>query len=265
MLRSLYSGVTGMRNHQLRMDVVANNIANVNTTAYKAARASFQDNLYQTLRSASATGTSNVAPLQVGSGVNMASIDTVFLQGALQVTGRPLDLAIQGNGFFAIKKAADSDVTYYTREGSFFLNTEGYLVNSQGYYVLDTTGSTIQITEQVASIQIARDGTISYTGLDGTVEVLPNKIGLAYIQNPESLLREGQNLYAVSLNTAEPSLGEAGTEGRGTIEGGFLEMSNVDLSLEFTNMIITERGYQANARVITTSDEMLRELIDLKR
>lgn len=265
MLRSLYSGVTGMRNHQLRMDVVANNIANVNTTGYKAARASFQDNLYQTLKSTSSTGTSNVAPLQVGSGINIASIDTVFIQGALQVTGRPLDLAIQGNGFFAIQKDLSDTAVYYTREGSFFLNTEGYLVNSQGYYVLDTAGATIQITDQIASIQVARDGTISYTLLDGSVNTLPNKIGITYIQNPESLLREGQNLYAASPNTATPSPGEAGTEGRGTIEAGFLEMSNVDLSLEFTNMIITERGYQANARVITTSDEMLRELIDLKR
>uniref|UniRef100_A0A7C1JLE3 Flagellar basal-body rod protein FlgF n=1 Tax=Ammonifex degensii TaxID=42838 RepID=A0A7C1JLE3_9THEO len=265
MLRSLYAGVTGMRNHQLRMDVVANNIANVNTTAFKAMRASFQDNLYQTLKTTSATGVSNVSPLQVGSGMNIASVETVFIQGALQLTGRSLDLAIQGNGFFTIKKSLDSDAVYYTREGAFFLNTEGYLVNSQGYYVLDTSGAPIQITDQVASIQVARDGTISYIMLDGTVNTLPNKIGITYVQNQESLLREGQNLFSVSPNTATPSLGEAGTEGRGTIEAGFLEMSNVDLSLEFTNMIVTQRGYQANARVITTSDEMLRELIDLKR
>ncbi|GAV22568.1 flagellar basal-body rod protein FlgF [Carboxydothermus pertinax] len=261
MIRSLYSGVSGLRSHQTRMDVIANNISNVNTIGFKSNRVNFEDLLYQK------AGQTGVYPAYVGLGVAVSGIDTIFTQGGLKATGRPLDVAIQGNGFFVLKDPT-TNMTYYSREGVFYIDKNGYLINSHGYRVQKVNGGDIQINnpDQVVTLNIKNDGTIELIYANGTTDT-SNQIGLMNFKNPETLERVGQNVYRTTTNTsssfAQPQA--PGQSGLGTLASGFLEMSNVDLASEFTEMIVTQRGYQANARVITTSDQMLQELLDIKR
>ena len=259
MLRSLYSGISGLRTHQVRMDVVANNIANVNTTGFKSARANFQDVLAQTI------GRTAINTTQVGLGVGLAAIDNIHTQGALQTTGRVLDLAIEGNGFFVVTDASNNE--FYTRDGTFYVDSGGYIVNAQGYRVRVESGTQpFPNPGQIASISVSTDGTVTATYSDGSTQTC--RIGLVTFNNVESLRRVGSNLWDVTSGLTlpdPPTIGVPGTEGRGIIRSGYLEMSNVDLAQEFTTMITTQRGYQANARIITTSDELLQELVNLKR
>lgn len=262
MIRSLYSGVSGLKNHQIRMDVVANNIANVNTTGYKSARANFQDAISQKLRSASApTATSgSINPSQVGTGVRVGGISVIAEQGPLQNTGRTLDLAIQGNGYFKLTDAAGTK-EYYTREGAFFIDSDNYLVNSDGLYVCDDSGARIQITTTpVNTISINDQGEIFING-NTTKDA---QVGITTFPNSSGLERTGKNLFIESTASGTPTTGTAAAADS-TINSGYLEMSNVDLTEEFTTMITTQRGYQANSRVITVSDTLLEELINLKR
>ncbi|MCL6635839.1 MAG: flagellar basal-body rod protein FlgF [Peptococcaceae bacterium] len=270
MIRSLYSGVSGMKNHQIRMDTIGNNIANVNTTGFKSSRTNFQDTLYQMLRPASASSGGNLGGInanQVGLGMTVSSITNNMGQGALQATGRALDLAIDGNGWFVVSPDGGTTV-YYTREGIFYIDNAGDLVNSNGYKVLDTGGSAINFgTAGVATLNIARDGTITAKDLSGNDITVSGAIGLAMFPNQDGLERVGQNLFKESPTSGAPidTFGTAGSGGYGTINSGYLEMSNVDLTEEFTSMITTQRGYQASARTITTSDQMLQELLEIKR
>ncbi|SHF37155.1 flagellar basal-body rod protein FlgF [Desulforamulus putei] len=263
MIRSLYAGVSGMRNHQTRMDVVGNNIANVNTTGYKSSRANFQDSLSQFI------GTNPVlGQVQVGTGVKVGSVNNNFTQGPLQSTGRPLDLAIQGDGFFELQD--DAGQKYYTREGVFFIDKDGYLVNSQGLKLCDTAEAPIQISmptppNYIASLNIAKNGTITIKDDTGADISPTSAIGLAIFPNPGGLKKQGGNLYIETPESGSTGGTLANPGSSSTIESGYLEMSNVDLTEEFTNMITTQRGYQANARVITVSDTLLEELIQLKR
>ena len=248
MIRSLYSGVSGMKNHQTRMDVTANNIANVNTTAYKSGRVNFKDVLGQTIDGG-----------QVGSGITIAGIDNNFTQGSQTATGKPTDLYIQGNGFFVVQDV--NGVQYYTRDGSFHVDEAGNLVNSLGYGVCDSAGSPITgITPPIDSIRIERNGEIFVNGSTTATAT----IGLAQFEDSQKLARQGENLYIYN-GTNPPTIASPGTSGYGAVISNNLEMSNVDLTDEFANMITTQRGYQANARIITTSDEMLQEVMGLKR
>lgn len=265
MIRSMLSGVSGMRTHQVRMDVIGDNISNVNTTGFKSSRANFQTTLSQTLRS----GGGGRNPAQVGTGMNLSGISGKFEQGALQSTGRTMDLAIEGNGFFQVQDAAGN--SFYTREGTFFVDTDGFLVNSNGLFLCDVNEDPMQITlggATVDYIQIAQNGEINGSLSDGTIFTFTGNdgIGLTTFPNPEGLLKSGQTLFkhdpatAGNANTQQP-----GTAGFGSLNSGYLEMSNVDLTDEFASMITTQRGYQANARIITVSDSMLEELVQLKR
>lgn len=404
MMRSLFSGVSGLKNHQTRMDVIGNNIANVNTVAFKAGRVNFEDILSQTVegaRSPQTGGMGGVNPKQVGLGMGISSIDTLFTPGSLQSTDNPTDFAVQGDGFFMV---SDGSQVYYTRDGAFKTSADGALVNSNGFrlqgWMADADGNidstqalqniTIPVGAQMkpkATTQIAFEGnldanadlnsewitsvqvydslgnphnlTITFTktaenkwgwttdldgtsGDSGTIEfdtdgtvlsggtgtaaftlmpvaqdinlsidfsqltqfggnptayinfqdgyeagsldmvstdsggvltgIFTNgqskalaQIALATFSNPGGLLKEGGNLYQISNNSGLPNIGTADSGGRGSIAVGALEMSNVDLAQEFTNMIVTQRGFQANSRVITTSDEMLQDLINIKR
>jgi len=267
MIRSLYSGASGLRSHQTRMDVIGNNIANVNTAGYKASRANFQDILYQVVRygSAGSDEAGGVNTSQVGLGVAVSSITNNTRQGGLQATGRDLDLAVNGNGWFIVSPDG-GETKYYTREGTFYIDNSGYLVNSSGYFVLDEGGSTINFgTSGLANIYISRNGKISYTPLGGDFEPDAFTIGLAMFPNQDGLERAGSNLFKVSLTSGEPVEGAPAAEGFGEVISGYLEMSNVDLTDEFTALITTQRGYQANARTVTVSDSMLEELLNLKR
>lgn len=268
MIRSLYSGVSGMKNNQIKLDVIANNIANINTTGYKAATVSFEDMVSQTIKNASMGSDESLGnnPSQVGIGSQVAGISSSFTQGTPQYTGQPLDMAIQGNGFFVVQDINENK--FLTRDGSFKFDNEGYLVNQQGYRVLDESGDVIQIDDPITTINVSTQGQL--TALDEAGEEIDQvNIGIAFITNPESLNKVGGNLYSVSASTMPDDVNDAidmaGVDGRGTVVANSLEMSNVDLSEEFANMIVTQRGYQANVRVISVSDQMLEELINLKR
>ncbi|MFC0474727.1 flagellar hook protein FlgE [Robertmurraya beringensis] len=405
MLRSMYSGISGMKNFQTKLDVIGNNIANVNTYGFKKGRVTFKDTMNQMVSGASASqdnrGGKN--PTQVGLGSTLATIDTIHTQSSLQTTGRSLDLAISGDGYFMVKQG---DAQFYTRAGNFYLDDNGSLVNGDGYkvqaFTLNEDGTTsnqfgdvavnvnavlppvttdkISISGNLASnsvnngtpftqqvqvidntgqahridVHFAKTGdnqwgvyvnkpvkkedgttdtpttTITYNtetkkfgpttfstpinieGIDpiaveldfnqltqeaGSTSALVNPNGntegalesfnigssgeingvysnglvrtlgvlaLAKFSNSSGLTKAGGNLFQESINSGVANINVAG-EGRGSIAAGTLEMSNVDLSEEFTEMISAQRGFQANTRIITTSDEILQELVNLKR
>lgn len=291
MMRSMYAAVSGLRNHQIRMDVIGNNIANVNTVGFKSSRVTFQDTFYQMIRAglapdtgAGGTGLGGTTPRQVGIGMAINTIDTYFTQGAVQPTGNFTDLMIQGDGFFVLQDAGGTK--YYTRAGVFGFDAAGNFVNkSNGMIVVGVGGTNNQgvplkwdnlkqafttqpsTIDQLSSITINARGEIIGT-YNNETKVM-GTVGVVKFANPEGLLKVGQNLYAYSkaADDTEPNPDKAGTGGLAstTIVPGALEMSNVDLALEFTEMITTQRGFQANARTITTSDEMLQELVNLKR
>ncbi len=406
MLRSLFSGISGLRSHQTMLDVTGNNIANVNTTGFKSSQIQFQDTLSQVLSNAGAAqaGQGGTNPAQVGLGVRVAGITTNFTQGASQLTGRSTDMMIQGDGFFAVRKGND---TYYTRDGSFDFDATGDMVLPgdgamvQGWAavngVIDTTapltdlrvpagslmgaqgtaaatyegnldstaapgtaitrsltvfnstgvastlnltftkgpdagdpwslvgtvnaadgtalgttsygnvtfdpttgaltsagnvsvavgGSTVNVNLSaltgfsgvdtvkgldqdghaagtLQSFQLGQDGTITGSFSNGLKQVI-GRLAMANFTNPAGLEKVGGSLFTTTVNSGTIQLGTPGTGGRGTLAGGSLEMSNVDLSSEFTNLIVAQRGFQANARVITTSDQVLQELVNLKQ
>lgn len=413
MMRSMFSGVTGLRNHQIKMDVIGNNIANVNTVGFKKSRVTFQDTLSQTMRGAASPqgNRGGTNPMQVGLGMTIASIDTIHTPSSAEFTGNMTDMAIEGEGYFILQ--GDGLDQYYTRAGNFGFDTSGYLVNTAngmkvlgwqtsdfkvpvdkspqdigeiqirkgmmvpaeattevrfsknlnaegeigesysipfkiydslgcahtltitfektdantwGYTITHEDGITVQ--NNTGTINFTPDGKYSASSFDpdNPVTFTPNsgaddiefeidfsqitqyaketnvdmtfqngypagtlvevtidttgtitgifdnghswqlaQIALANFNNPAGLIKAGQNLYRSSNNSGEPQIGQSGTGGRGTIAPGYLEMSNVDLSEEFTQMIVTQRGFQANSRIITASDEMLQELINIKR
>jgi len=267
MLRSMYSGIGGMKNFQVKLDVIGNNIANVNTYGFKKGRTIFKDLVSQQIAGASApTATrGGVNPKQVGLGAQLAAIDTVHTQGSLQTTGRTLDLAISGDGFFVLGDASGNN-RLYTRAGNFYLDSQGYIVSTDGRYLLGSGNNRIQIPTNAQSFSIGVDGTVNYVDSSGTLTTATGSpIQLAKFANNEGLEKTGENLFRLTSNSGAETLTTPGTEGAGTIISGTLEMSNVDLSEEFTEMIVAQRGFQANTRIITTSDQILEELVNLKR
>jgi flagellar hook protein FlgE len=287
MVRSLNSGVSGIQQFQEKMDVIGNNIANVNTTGFKASRVDFADSFSDTLRgSSSATPTTSGTPaIQIGTGVTTTSIKNIYTQGALVRTGYQTDMMISGDGFFVVRDPV-SGVEFVTRAGNFRTDTNGLLVTDAGFRVqgfsdpalttrgdiqIDATGrpATSDPTATMTSWSVSQQGEIKVKLSDGT-EYVRGQILLQRFSDPQALEKEGLNLYsgigaAGPLGGASPAPEAAGTNGLGRIESGALELSNVDLANEFSNMITAQRAFQANARVITTSDEMLQELVNLKR
>lgn len=269
MLRSMYSGVSGMRGFQTKLDVIGNNIANVNTTGFKSSRVMFQDILSQTSSGSGApdgTDTAGVNAKQIGLGVSMSSIDTLHLGGSAMTTNNPTDLRINGDGFFLVKLNGDQDIPYLTRAGDFHVDANRNLVTSDGFFVVSLGGDPITLADNVTSFSVSQDGTIVQKLDDGTIDD-GTQIALARVTNPEGLEKIGGSLYRTTVNSniddIEPSA--ANTNGLGAIVAGQLEMSNVDLTGEFTEMIVAQRGFQANSRIITTSDEVLQEVVNLKR
>jgi flagellar hook protein FlgE len=269
MIRSLYSAVSGLKNHQTKMDVIGNNIANVNTTGFKRSRTNFATMLSQTLTVASpqSIGGGGTNASQVGLGSMIGSIDQIVTQGSSQTTGRNTDLMIQGSGYFAIKMGDDK--IYYTRNGDFGFDNAGYLVEmGTGGRVLDTSGGEMTALPSDSSAQdvgIDKTGKVTYLDADGAVQTFSAPIGIFKFTNEAGLNNVGNGLLAESTNSGAPVGDIAGIGGRGAVVSGSLEMSNVDLSTEMTDMIVAQRGFQANSRVITVSDSLLQELIDLKR
>lgn len=293
MMRSLFSAISGLKGHQVMMDVVGNNIANVNTTGYKSGRLTFQDIISQMMRdpAASTVERGGLNPMQVGLGVQVGTIDTLMTQGNFQSTGKPTDVAIQGEGFFVLSDNAATPAYFYTRDGNFDLGVPGNpgdprpLVQAatglhvKGYIpplAPNTADSTtppatdITIPEMIGSVKVTGfnidpKGMIHLTLADGTTQSNYAQIALALFTNPGGLVRIGSNLFRSSVNSGPASFNGADINGRGPTNAGFLEMSNVDLATQFTNMIIAERGFQANSRIITAGDEMLQDLVNMKR
>lgn len=261
MLRSLYSGVSGMKGFQTKLDVIGNNISNVNTIGYKKSTINFQDLLSQNLSN------SGVNPMQVGLGSTTASINVVHTPGSAMSTGIGTDLAILGDGFFVVQdpNAIGNDGQYLTRAGNFIVDAERNLVTTQGYNVLDSNGDQITIPAVFDSFTINREGQVVGKQADGTETTIAT-IGISTPENPTGLRKYGGSLYEMTGAAGANGINIGTAANRNTQLGsGMLEMSNVDLTEEFTEMIIAQRGFQANSRTITTSDEILQEVINLKR
>ena len=296
LVRSLNSGVSAMQQLQQQMDVIGNNIANANTTGYKAARVAFEDSFSQTLRAASpGTATrSNTAPVQVGTGVNTSAIQSNFSQGATAVTGNTgnkgaEDLFIHGNGFFVVRDPINGN-QYVSRAGDFHFDEQGYLLTQNNFRVQgysetaaiatpDTLNTSVigdlRLTDPSRSSPISKynidtQGIINVTLADDS-HFVRGQVLLQNFQSPDALVKEGNNLYsgliaAGPLGGATPTPAAPGAaNGLGTIQAGALELSNIDLANEFANLITTQRSFQASAKIITTSDEMLQDVINLKR
>jgi flagellar hook protein FlgE len=257
------------------MDVLGDNVANVNTTGFKRASATFKDVFYQVLRggSESTADLGGTNPQQIGLGVALDGVEVVHTQGGAAATGKGTDLMIQGDGFFRVSPD-DGDTIFYTRAGAFHFDNEGFLVNGDGMKVLDADDDPIEIADMAdpatmpQSVSIDKLGYVHFVDSTGAIQTLAEPISLAKFSNPSGLEKCGHNLYAETAASGAPSNDLRPGQGalaNSTLIPGSLEMSNVDLAQEFTDMIITERGFQANARTITTSDEMLQELVNLKR
>jgi len=284
MLKSLFSGVTGLRSHQTMLDVIANNVANVNTAGFKSSRVTFTDVYYQTLSegttSSETVGGTNAS--QVGYGTTVSSVDLINTRGGYSQTDKEKDLYISGDGYFTVQDAAGQ--TYYTRVGSLDFDASGNLVDANGNFVMGASGEAmeeydpdspdaialtdlekIQVTlDDYTSIAIGSDGLITGVDADGETQTL-GQIALAVFPNSDGLAQVG-NLYMQETgNSGSAIFSPPGSEVAGSFVTGGLEMSNVDLSKQLTDMIIAERGFQANSRIITTSDEILQELVNLKR
>ncbi len=341
MMRSLYSGVTGLRNHQTRMDVIGNNIANVNTVGFKASRVTFNDIYSETIRSGSATnevhGGQN--PMQIGLGMGVSSIDVMHGRSAAMLTSMPLDVSIAGDGFFTVSTVPDGSQVYYTRAGNFSLDApiqeEGAARQNNIARLLDANGNVVMgymlqegraYTDATASpdsvavpappipdypvpnaqlvpisidfdsfdnVSIDASGAIvgrvkppNGTGVNNldqadnwagrsngaNAEWVNEKVVLGWVcistfSNPTGLQKEGNNLYSQSPASGPAMQHIAGSDetNAGVLNPGTLEMSNVDIAAQFTDMIVTQRGFQANSRIITVSDQMLEELVNIKR
>lgn len=310
MLRAMYSGVSGLRGFQTKLDVIGNNIANVNTIGFKKGRIIFQDVLSQNIAGATAPDAANnrggVNPRQVGLGVQIGAIDTIHTPGSPMSTGVLTDLSIAGDGFFLIVPPGEDPtqnglVPWLTRAGNFTLDAEGNLVTADGYYVLGqvyeyqlNNGDIEPVTDtpnrgkitidrvrfqdtninneeyKFVSYEIARNGdVIGYLEDGRSVKIATLEIG--FVTNPGGLKKLGGSYYEITNNAQQnynnldwiQTIDEAQTTTE--IISGQLEMSNVDLAEEFTEMIIAQRGFQANTRIITTSDEILQELVNMKR
>ena len=328
----MYSGISGLKNFQTKLDVIGNNIANVNTYGFKKERTIFKDLISQTQSGASSpTATrGGVNAVQVGLGSQLAAIDTIHNTGSLQTTGRVLDLAISGDGFFMVADSAAEEMPaledlasltdnpllgegftniYYTRAGNFYMDRNGFVVNGDGKYIVgipnpeDLYGEVdeaalsnadadkaiaagivgtedlydfengladlaemgpIKIPTNAQSMSISQDGSVYYVDVNGKLQFAGQAL-LAKFPNASGLEKTGSNYFQVTANSGNP-LVQVGTQaGIGSVQSGFMEMSNVDLSEEFTEMIVAQRGFQANSRIITTSDEILQELVNLKR
>jgi len=261
MLRALYSAASGMNAQQLNVDNTANNLANSNSTGYKMRRAQFQDLMYQSMvQPGSSAGAQTVVPagLQLGLGTRVSGNSIVFTQGDFSETDNPLDLTIQGKGFFQILQP--SGTIAYTRAGSFQQSSTGAIVDSNG----NPLQPQITIPAAATNISIATDGTVSYTLTGQTAAQTAGQIQLANFQNPAGLNSIGQNCYLPTDASGEAVLGTpGGSEGVGTLLQGYTEQSNVSIVEEFINLIAAQRAYEANSKVVKAADEMYQQVNNL--
>ena len=255
MFRSLWNAASGMEAQQTSLDVITNNLANVNTTGFKRQRANFQDLMYQTLvppgEAQSLLGNQSPSGMQVGLGVRSGSVQKIFLQGSFRQTNNPLDLAIQGNGFFQV--SLPDGRTAYTRDGTFSIDGQGRLVTQDGL----PTNPSITVPPNAKSVNVSPAGEVSVM-LPGQVQ--PVRVGQLVVSqfvNPAGLESRGDNLYMETAASGQPQLSNPGTNGAGRLQSGFLEASNVNVAEELVNMVIGQRAYQMDATGIRTVNRML--------
>jgi flagellar hook protein FlgE len=295
----MYAAISGLQVHQTMLDVTANNLANVDTIGYKSQRATFVDELSQQVRGASGPTTNNGGTngVQVGLGVMLGSIDNVMTGGSTQTTGSSLDVSISGDGFLRVgggQPPATPPYTtalpaslQYTRAGNLATNTLGFMTTQAGLYVVGRnavaagtgantsyspgpTDSYINIPPGSSATAIGQDGSVSYVDNNATSPTYQQRVTAGYLSvatfpNQSGLQRAGGSLWQSTSNSGTPTVATPNTAGFGATISGTLEMSNVDLANEFTNMIVAERGYEANSRVITTADQMLQQVIAMKQ
>jgi len=261
MIRALYSAGSGMTAQQMNVDTIANNLANANTTGFKARRMQFQDLLYQSfIQPGSSAGSQTIVPsgLQIGMGTRAASNEIIFTQGSFQETDNPLDLVIQGKGFFEVR--VPTGQTAYTRDGSFQLDKDGNVVDAGGNPLIPN----ITVPAQAQSIAIAADGTVTYTQPGQTASQTAGQIQLANFANPAGLNSIGNNLFEPTDASGDPTAGNpGGQEGLGSLLQGYTENSNVSVVTEFINMIVSQRAYEANTKVVKAADEMYQAVNNL--
>ncbi|MBZ5495447.1 MAG: flagellar basal-body rod protein FlgG [Acidobacteriia bacterium] len=262
MLRALYTAASGMEAQQLNIDTIAHNLANVNTGGFKQRRTQFQDLLYQDVRNA---GTSNTASteipvgLQIGLGTKPVATEMIFTQGDFSSTNNPLDLVIEGQGFFQVR--LPNGQLAYTRNGNFHMNREGSLVTSDG----DLLDPQITIPQDQVGIMIGADGTVSVVQAGQTQPQQVGKIEIALFQNPAGLQSLGKNLFTPTQASGDAITGTPGEDGLGTLLSGFIEQSNVSVVQEMVAMIVSQRAYEANSKVIRTADEMFSQANNVVR
>ena len=299
MMRGMYAAISGLKTHQIALDVTANDLSNVNTVGYKSARTTFKDSLTQIQRSGTSSnpGVGGGNPAQVGLGTQLGSIDNVLSNGAFQSTGSPLDVAVSGDGWLRVgtgnpipgdpttRVPTPPNRVEYTRAGNFARNDKGYLITQDGSYVVGSTqpmgaegrkNCYINIPAGATDVAVAPDGTVSFVppaGYSHPADLPPVANGraiagyltLAKFSNEGGMERVNGNRWRSTGASGPETLGTPGNNGFGQTVGGTLEMSNVDLATEFTDMITAQRGFQANSRVISTADEMLNDLVNIKR
>jgi flagellar basal-body rod protein FlgG len=259
MLKALYTAAAGMRSQQTQVDVIANNLANVNTAGFKKSDTRFEDLLYVTMRQPGAANKdgSTMSGLELGSGSQLVSTTRSFQAGALIQTGNPLDLAISGDGFFELQALDGTRI--YTRDGSFLPDKDGNIVNHDGLKLVPSPGT----IPQGGQVTVAKDGTISVTVGDQITQL--GQITLVTFTNPTGLSSEGGNLYRETPASGTPTTTPAGENGAGTILQGNIERSNVDIATELINLILAQRAFEVNSKAITTADQMLQSANQLAR
>jgi flagellar hook protein FlgE len=282
MLNALSSAVSGLDAYQEQMDIIGNNIANLNTTGFKSATGNLVDAFSDTLQAATAANTTTNATnaVQIGTGVTTASITNDWSQGAINSTGVSSDLAINGNGFFVVQDPT-TGAQYVTQDGTFTVNSSGNLVTSTGMYVMGTNGtstslspivinttgmpSTSSATATMSSYTINAQGVITVALSDGT-SFSRAQVMLQNFADPQALTSVGNNLYSNTANAGGLSAPAApGSGALGTIQSGALELSNVNLSAQMADLITAQRAFEANSKIVTTSDELLQDVVNLKR
>ena len=258
MIRALYSAASGMTAQQMNVDNIAHNLANANTNGFKMRRTQFQDLMYQSfVQPGAAAGSQTIVPsgLQIGLGTRPAANEIIFSQGNFQQTDNPLDMVIQGKGFFQVRRPTGE--TAFTRAGGFQLDRDGNVVTANG----DPIEPQITIPPQAQNITIAPDGTVSYTQPGQTASQVAGQIQLANFANPAGLNSIGQNLFMQTDASGDPTVGNpGGQEGLGTLMQGYVEGSNVNIVEEFINMIVSQRTYEANSKVVKAADEMYQQV-----
>ncbi|KYC29314.1 flagellar component of cell-distal portion of basal-body rod [Sterolibacterium denitrificans] len=260
MIRSLWIAKTGLDAQQTQLDVIANNLSNVSTNGYKRAHAVFEDLLYQTMRQPGAQSSQQTtipSGLQLGTGVRPVATEKNFGQGNLNLTNNPLDIAINGQGFFQIEMP--DGTLAYTRDGAFQKDSTGLVVTSSGYPL----SPALTIPPDALSITIGRDGVVSVVQAGAVAPTEVGTIQISSFVNPGGLQSVGENFFVETASSGTPSPNTPGTNGTGVLNQGYVEASNVNMAEELVTMIQTQRAYEMNSKVISTSDQMLAKLANL--